>query len=100
MLFNIDPTTTASWKKLTKHHKATKHTTISELFHQDKDRFEKYSTTFDDILVDYSKNNISDDAKTASSRKRSLLCSMEKKSMSQKTGLYCILLSATSQESQ
>ena len=62
MLFNIDPTTTASWKKLTKHHKATKHTPISELFHQDKDRFEKYSTTFDDILVDYSKNNISDDA--------------------------------------
>ena len=62
MLFNIDPTTTPSWKKLTKHHKAIKHTTISELFHQDKDRFEKYSTTFDDILVDYSKNNISDDA--------------------------------------
>ncbi|MBK8052150.1 MAG: glucose-6-phosphate isomerase [Saprospiraceae bacterium] len=61
MLFNIDPTTTASWKKLTKHHKATKHITISELFSQDKHRFEKYSTTFDDILVDYSKNNISDD---------------------------------------
>jgi glucose-6-phosphate isomerase len=60
MFFNVDPTTTTSWKKLKKHHKAVGKTGISELFDQDKKRFEKFSITFNDILVDYSKNNISE----------------------------------------
>jgi glucose-6-phosphate isomerase len=61
MFFNVDPTTTTSWKKLKKHHKAVGKTSISELFDQDKKRFERFSITFNDILVDYSKNNISEE---------------------------------------
>ncbi|MEY3420335.1 MAG: hypothetical protein RIR48_615, partial [Bacteroidota bacterium] len=54
MFFNVDPTTTTPWKKLKKHHKAIGKTSISELFDQDNKRFEKFSITFNDILVDYS----------------------------------------------
>jgi glucose-6-phosphate isomerase len=61
MYFNVDPTTTTSWKKLKRHHKAVGKTSISELFDQDKKRFERFSITFNDILVDYSKNNISEE---------------------------------------
>ena len=61
MFFNVDPTTTTSWKKLKRHHKAVGKTSISELFDQDKKRFERFSITFNDILVDYSKNNISEE---------------------------------------
>ena len=61
MFFNVDPTSTTSWKKIKKHHKAISKTSISELFDQDKKRFEKFSITFNDILIDYSKNNISEE---------------------------------------
>ena len=56
---NINPTQTNAWKALTQHHAQRKNATIQELFAQEKDRFNKYSLTFnDEILVDFSKNNL------------------------------------------
>ena len=63
MFHNIDPTQTKAWKKLTKHFDHTHDRTIKELFKDDKNRFDKYhlSCGNGDILVDYSKNIISDE---------------------------------------
>ncbi|HQV97557.1 MAG TPA: glucose-6-phosphate isomerase [Saprospiraceae bacterium] len=61
MLYNIDPTSTPAWRRLTKHYKSTKENHIKDLFALDKDRFEKFSIKLDDILVDYSKNNVTDE---------------------------------------
>ena len=56
---NINPTTTSSWKALEQHKAAFAQTTIQQLFAQEKDRFTDYSLIFNnEILVDYSKNNI------------------------------------------
>ena len=56
---NINPTQTNAWKALTQHHAQRKNATIQELSAQEKDRFNKYSLTFnDEILVDFSKNNL------------------------------------------
>ena len=61
MLYNIEPTSTPAWRRLTKHYKSTKENHIKDLFALDKDRFEKFSIKLDDILVDYSKNNVTDE---------------------------------------
>jgi glucose-6-phosphate isomerase len=62
MLKNINPTHTPAWKALSEHFEATKDTTLSDLFAQDSARFTKYSKSFgDDILIDYSKNFITDE---------------------------------------
>ncbi len=61
MLENINPTSTTPWKKLVKHHKRIHATTISSLFEQDENRFNKFSLRLDDIIVDYSKNNITEE---------------------------------------
>ncbi|HQV67856.1 MAG TPA: glucose-6-phosphate isomerase [Saprospiraceae bacterium] len=61
MLYNIEPTSTPAWRRLTKHYKFTKENHIKDLFALDKDRFEKFSIKLDDILVDYSKNNVTDE---------------------------------------
>ncbi len=61
MFSNINPTTTTSWKKLIKHHKAMKNASISNLFEQDRDRFETFSTSIGDMLIDYSKNNVTEE---------------------------------------
>ena len=58
MFPKIDPTTTPAWKKLTTHHRAMKKITLQELFEKDKDRFHQFSLQTKDILVDFSKNNI------------------------------------------
>ena len=58
MFPKIDPTTTPAWKKLTTHHRAMKKITLQELFERDKDRFHQFSLQTKDILVDFSKNNI------------------------------------------
>ena len=56
---NINPTQTNAWKALTQHHAQRKNTTIQDLFAQEKDRFANYSLTFNnEILVDFSKNNL------------------------------------------
>lgn len=58
MFPKIDPTTTPAWKKLMTHHRAMKKITLQELFEKDKDRFHQFSLQTKDILVDFSKNNI------------------------------------------
>ena len=59
MMHNINPTTTAAWQALEQHKQQQQDVTISQLFEQDKQRFDHYSLAFNnDILVDFSKNPI------------------------------------------
>ena len=59
---NINPTQTAAWQALQKHFDEMKDVTIADLFFFDFDRFSKFSSTFDDqMLVDYSKNRITEE---------------------------------------
>ena len=51
----------SSWKKLNEHYSKTSGMQMRDLFAADKDRFSKYSVQFKDILVDYSKNRITDE---------------------------------------
>ncbi|HEY5823045.1 MAG TPA: glucose-6-phosphate isomerase, partial [Cyclobacteriaceae bacterium] len=61
MLPSIDPTETAAWQKLTAHYLMMQATPMRELFAEDPDRFKKFSKTFEDILIDYSKNIINEE---------------------------------------
>lgn len=63
MLPKINPTQTESWKNLQVHFEDIENIHLKELF-KSTDRFEKYSLTFEDILVDYSKNRINDETKS------------------------------------
>ena len=56
----INPTTTSSWSKLVALSQKHQNLSIVELFNQ-KDRFERYSRSFEEILVDFSKNRIPDE---------------------------------------
>jgi glucose-6-phosphate isomerase len=56
MLPKINPTKTKSWKKLKEHYRVMKNRQIVDLFQQDPKRFSRFSVTFEDMLVDYSKN--------------------------------------------
>lgn len=58
MLPTTDFTQTTAFKKLKSHHKTISKKQLKELFAEDKNRFKKYSLRFNDILLDYSKNNI------------------------------------------
>ncbi len=58
MLPQINPKKTAAWKRLKEHHRLMKRQTMRELFEKDPKRFESFSISFEDILVDYSKNII------------------------------------------
>ncbi len=60
MFPKINPTTTPSWKLLEEHYQVIKNVHLKELFKEDKDRFKKYSIGVPDILLDYSKNIITD----------------------------------------
>jgi glucose-6-phosphate isomerase len=64
MFPKIDPTKTEAWKALATHYEATKSIQIKQLFAQDSKRFDSFSTTFGDILFDYSKNNLNAETKT------------------------------------
>ncbi|MFS4468839.1 glucose-6-phosphate isomerase [Maribacter sp. 2210JD10-5] len=59
-LNKIDPTTTASWKKLTDHYVETKQLHIKELFTSDSNRAVDFSIAWNDFLLDFSKNRITD----------------------------------------
>jgi glucose-6-phosphate isomerase len=58
MLPTQNPTKTKAWAKLSSHYEAMQSVQMLDLFAQDKDRFKAFSTQFEDILVDYSKNII------------------------------------------
>ena len=59
-LNTTNPTGTEAWKKLQDHYKEINKTTIQELFQQDATRVEKFNLQWNDFLVDYSKNNVSE----------------------------------------
>ncbi len=60
MLSKINPVTLDSWVKLTSHFDKVKNLHMRELF-IDKERFKKFSVEFNDILLDYSKNIITEE---------------------------------------
>jgi glucose-6-phosphate isomerase len=61
MLNSIDPGRTRSWQALIDHFKEVKEIRMADLFERDPDRFDKFSLRFKDILVDFSKNRITDE---------------------------------------
>ena len=61
MLKKINPTETQSWKDLIEHFKEMKSVHMKDLFADDPDRFNKNSIRFNGILVDYSKNIITEE---------------------------------------
>jgi len=61
MLKKIDPEKTDAWKKLQKHYDIIQHASMKKMFANDPSRFDKYSITFEDILLDYSKNIINEE---------------------------------------
>jgi len=58
---NINPTTTESWKKLEKHFEVVKALQMKDLFAEDNERANKFTVTWDDFYVDYSKNRITEE---------------------------------------
>ncbi|MDY0969535.1 glucose-6-phosphate isomerase [Siccibacter turicensis] len=59
---NINPKQTSAWQALEKHFADMEKVSIADLFAKESDRFSKFSATFDDLmLVDYSKNRITDE---------------------------------------
>jgi len=61
MLPNIDFTTTQAYKYLADHYIDIVAENLKDLFKTDTQRFTKFSTRFEDILLDYSKNRITDE---------------------------------------
>lgn len=62
MLPSINPIETAAWKKLEMIFLTLQATHLRDLFEDNPDRFEKFSLQFEDILVDFSKNILNDEA--------------------------------------
>jgi len=63
MLPTINPTETKTWRKLEGHFLTLQATHLRELFEEDPDRFLKFHITFEDILVDYSKNLLTNETR-------------------------------------
>jgi glucose-6-phosphate isomerase len=64
MLKRTNPTKTENWHNLNEHFKKIKNIHMKDLFAADPERFEKFSIQFNDILVDYSKNRITEETLT------------------------------------
>ena len=58
MLPKVNPTNTTAWKTLSKHYEQMKDVHMKDLFAAEPDRFQKLSLSFENILLDYSKNRI------------------------------------------
>lgn len=54
------PTELPAWNALKAHHEKLRDTTLSQLFAHDSARFENFSTRLGDIVLDYSKNRVTD----------------------------------------
>jgi glucose-6-phosphate isomerase len=61
MLAKKNPTTTKSWQNLCRHYEKIKDLHMRILFAEDPWRFDKFSIRFNDMIVDYSKNRITDE---------------------------------------
>lgn len=60
MLKRVSPVNTKSWQELDKHAEEMRNRSLKKLFTDDSCRFKKFSLTVDDILLDYSKNLITE----------------------------------------
>ena len=54
-------TETEAWKALSAHYGTTKDVHMKDLFEKDPERFNKFSMKFEDILLDYSKNRVTEE---------------------------------------
>jgi glucose-6-phosphate isomerase len=61
MLPNVNPVETRVWQKLTAHYLEMQATSMRHLFEADPKRFDKFHLRFEDILVDFSKNILSEE---------------------------------------
>jgi glucose-6-phosphate isomerase len=61
MLNKRNPTTTESWQNLQRHYEKTKNLHMRALFAEDPQRFDQFSICFNDLIVDYSKNRITEE---------------------------------------
>jgi glucose-6-phosphate isomerase len=61
MLHKINPSETSSWKALQEHYNEVKDIPMTTLFEKDPGRANRFSTRFKDILIDYSKNRITEE---------------------------------------
>ncbi|HSB52451.1 MAG TPA: glucose-6-phosphate isomerase [Dissulfurispiraceae bacterium] len=61
MLAKFDPTKSDIWQRIDSHFEKMRDVHMASLFAADPRRFDRYSLRFNDILVDYSKNRISDE---------------------------------------
>ena len=61
MLHKVNPTKTKSWQKLGEHFEKIKDVHMKDLFANDPQRFNRFSIRFKDILLDYSKNRITEE---------------------------------------
>ena len=57
-LQNTNPTETSAWQKLKIHFSTMQNNSIKEMFQKDSKRAENFHIQWNDFLVDYSKNNI------------------------------------------
>ena len=60
-LKNRNPTKTKSWKKLQSHFEEIRDVEMKILFQKDKNRTDNYRLSFDEIVLDYSKNRVTDE---------------------------------------
>jgi glucose-6-phosphate isomerase len=61
MLAKVNPTTTKSWQNLRRHFEKIRNIHMKTLFAADPQRFDKFSIRFNDIIVDFSKNRITEE---------------------------------------
>ncbi len=61
MLPSINPAETTSWQLLTGHLLTMQATPMRELFEEDPKRFDKFQLRLNDILIDYSKNIVTEE---------------------------------------
>ncbi|MGB3075604.1 MAG: glucose-6-phosphate isomerase [Chitinophagales bacterium] len=61
MFPKVNPVETFAWKALTSHYHEIKTHHLKTLFHEDADRFKRFSIQMEDILFDYSKNLITEE---------------------------------------
>ncbi len=64
MLNRQDPTKTKAWSKLQQHYDTEmKNRHLRDLFREDEERFDRFSLRFEEMLVDFSKNILTEETK-------------------------------------
>jgi glucose-6-phosphate isomerase len=58
---NVNPTQTPAWQKLRQHFESTRNVQMADLFAQNPGRYGQFALCFEDMLVDVSKNILTDE---------------------------------------